>query len=93
MPDQQPPQYRLSVDVDGERVSSVPLEDPFVVSTVTLPASDLRAAVEEGRDVTVVVRVDGTRAALAHVFRPMDLTPNEDQPATIEGAEGATPQE
>lgn len=80
-------QYALRITVDGEQVDYRALDDPFHRTTVTLAPEDLRAWADAGEEVEVTVHVDGTRAALAHVFRPMDLTPNLEQPRAVEGAE------
>lgn len=86
------PQYRLTVDLDGERISEQNLDDPFVTTTVDIDPRDVAAAAAGLKGITVVVRVDGTRAALAHVFKPMNLTPNTVGPVTLEGSTaGASP--
>ena len=88
MPEQPDPQYRLSVFLDDTALEfDKPIEDPFVTSTVVIGEEDVAVASAEGRGITVRVQVGGTRAALAHVFRkPMDLTPNEDLPASSTAA-------
>ena len=86
------PQYRLTLHVNGVLEHEAELADPFVTSTTTIPRADLLRFLEDtsdGDDMVLVTRVGGTRAAYAHVFRPMDaaaLALNDEQPRTLEGA-------
>lgn len=90
----QPPQYRLTVRLGGHALDDAkPIDDPFITTTLTIGPEDLRAALDAGGPLEVVVSVDGTRAAYRHVMRPMDLTPNDEQPATLAEAATTSPQE
>lgn len=92
----QEPQYALDVIVNGTAIDSgKPLDDPFVTTTLTVGREDLLAALESTGDLVVTFRIHGTRAAYRHVMgRPMDLTPNDEQPTPIaDAAYSASPQE
>lgn len=91
---EQPPQFTVTTTLNGEQIGAQEIHDPFVTTTTRVGLEDLRRLVEEERDLVVIVRVDGTRAAIRHVMQPIDLTPNTEQPHPIEGAYAAeeTPQ-
>lgn len=84
-----PPQFSVATYVDGRRLAEQPIPDPFASTTVTIDPVDLAAAVTENRPLIVRIIVNGTRAGLRHVMRPIDLSPNDEQPAPPSGHDAA----
>lgn len=89
-----PPQFDVTTHVNGVELDREQLDDPFIMHTVTIGQETLRDALssDEGT-LTVTIRINGTRAAFAHVFRPIDLSPNDEHPEPFEGAATASTEE
>lgn len=78
--------YTVTTHVNGELVGRQPIDDPFITNTTVVGWPDLVRALIRRRELKIVVRVDGSRDAIAHVMRkPIEPLP----PMAPSGAAGA----